>query len=157
MSTVHLIRHAKAKNRLTWEEPDHLRPLTKRGRRESVAIAGRLDGEALARLVSSPFVRCLQTLEPVAVALDLPIETTELLAEGADGADACELLLTLAAERPVACCTHGDVLSDVVDIVASSGVPLVGPRMTPVASAWVFEVEGGHFVSAHFVEQPPRS
>ena len=31
MSAIHLIRHAKAKNRLTWEEPDHLRPLTKRG------------------------------------------------------------------------------------------------------------------------------
>ena len=157
MSAVHLIRHAKAKNRLTWEEPDHLRPLTKRGRRESVAIAGRLESDTIARLVSSPYVRCLQTLEPVAVALDLPIETTELLAEGADGTDACELLLALAAERPVVCCTHGDVVSDVVGIVAGSGVPLVGPQMAPVASTWVLDVEDGRFVSGRFVEQPPRS
>ena len=83
---MHLIRHAKAKSRLAWEEPDELRPLTKRGRREAAAIAVRLGEEPLARLVSSPFVRCVQTLEPLAVALDLPIETTDLLAEGADGA-----------------------------------------------------------------------
>ncbi len=157
MSTIHLIRHAKAKNRLTWEELDDLRPLTKRGRREALAIAARLGEEPVARLVSSPFVRCLQTLEPLAVALELPIETTDELAEGADAERAAELLLTLAgSERPIACCTHGDVLFGVVDVVARAGVPLDGPRVAPVASAWVLEVEGGQFVRARFVDQPPR-
>jgi 8-oxo-dGTP diphosphatase len=78
---VHLIRHAKAKNRTEWAEPDELRPLTKRGRREAIAIAERLESDPPGRLVSSPFVRCVQTFEPLAVTLGLPIETTELLAE----------------------------------------------------------------------------
>lgn len=156
MTTIHLIRHAKAKNRLTWEEPDHLRPLTKRGRREADAIAARLGEEQLVRLVSSPFIRCLQTLEPLAVVLDLPIETTDLLAEGADGAGATDLLLSLAESRPVACCTHGDVLFEVVDAVARAGVLLEGPRDAPVASAWVLDFEDGQFVGGRFVEQPPR-
>ena len=64
MSNVHLIRHAKAKNRLEWDDPDHLRPLTKRGRREAAALAERFRDEGLARLVSSPSVRCVQTLQP---------------------------------------------------------------------------------------------
>ena len=156
MSTIHLIRHAKAKNRLTWEEPDHLRPLTKRGRREALAIAARLGDEPLARLVSSPSVRCLQTLEPLALALDHPIETTDVLAEGADGESAADLLLSLAGKDPIACCTHGDVVFEVVDLVASSGVPLDGPRSAPVASTWILEVEDGRFVGGRFVDQPPR-
>ena len=156
MSTVHLIRHAKAKNRHTWSEPDHLRPLTKRGRREADAIAARLGEEPLTRLVSSPFARCVQTLEPLALALDLPIETTELLAEGADAERAAELLLSLAAGGPLACCTHGDVLFEVIDLVGGSGVPLDGPAEAPVASTWVLTADDGRFAEARFVDQPSR-
>lgn len=155
-TTIHLIRHAKAKNRLTWEEPDRVRPLTKRGRREAQAIAARLGHESLARLVSSPFVRCVQTLEPLAVGLELPLETTDLLAEGADGPSAVALLLSLAERGPIACCTHGDVVFEVVDAVARTGIPLDGQRGAPVASTWVLEVVEGRFVAARFVEQPPR-
>ena len=156
MTAIHLIRHAKAKNRMEWTEPDELRPLTKRGRREARALAEGLASEELARLVSSPYVRCLQTLEPLAAAVELPIETAELLAEGADGNEAVELLLSLASEAPAACCTHGDVLFDVLGIVADAGVQLAGPPDAPVASAWVLEVEDGRFTGARFVEQPPR-
>ena len=153
---MHVIRHAKAKSRLAWEEPDELRPLTKRGRREAAAIAARLGEEPLARLVSSPYVRCVRTLEPLAVALDLPIETTDVLAEGADGDRAAELMLSLAGDGSIACCTHGDVLLDIVDVVAESGVALDAPRAAPVASTWVLTVQDGRFVGARFVDQPPR-
>jgi phosphohistidine phosphatase SixA len=153
---VHLIRHAKAKNRLDWTASDELRPLTKRGRREAGALAERLGGEELTRLVSSPYVRCLQTLEPLALAVGLPIESTELLAEGADGGSAVELLLSVSGTGPVACCTHGDVLYDILGIVAVAGIHLDGPRDAPVASTWILAVEDGRFASARFVDQPPR-
>ena len=156
MSTVHLIRHAKAKSRVEWTEPDELRPLTKRGRREAEALAERLRHEPLAQLVSSPFVRCVQTLEPLAVAIDLSIETTELLSEGGEASGVVELLLSLAREGPIACCTHGDVLFDVVRSVASSGVPLDGPYDVPVASAWILEIEGDRFTGGYFVERARR-
>jgi 8-oxo-dGTP diphosphatase len=156
MSTVHLIRHAKAKNRLKWTEPDQRRPLTKRGRREAAAIASRLEDEPIVRLVSSPYLRCLQTLEPLASVLDVSVETSDLLAEGADGQQAHELLLSLAAAGPIACCTHGDVLYEVVSLVARSGLPLDGSLLAPVASTWVLDVEDDRIVRARFVEQPPR-
>jgi phosphohistidine phosphatase SixA len=156
VTAIHLIRHAKAKNRLEWSEPDELRPLTKRGRREAEALAKRLREEPLTRLVSSPFVRCLQTLEPLAHALDLPIETTDLLAEGAGAEEALALLVLLAQEEPIACCTHGDVLFDVVREVARSGVSLAGPADAPVASSWILEVEDGRVRAGRFMERPQR-
>jgi 8-oxo-dGTP diphosphatase len=156
VTAIHLIRHAKAKNRLEWTEPDELRPLTKRGRREAAALAERLEEVPLVRLVSSPHVRCVQTLEPLALTVDLPIETTQLLAEGGQGADAVELLVTLGSEGEFACCTHGDVLFEVLGIVVDAGVPLDGPRDAPVASTWILEVDDGRFTEARFVEQPPR-
>jgi 8-oxo-dGTP diphosphatase len=154
VSSLHLIRHAKAKNRLEWTEPDEDRPLTKRGRREADALADRLRDEPLARLVSSPFLRCVQTLEPLAVTIGLPIETTELLSEGRGAADVVELLLSLARDGTIACCTHGDVLFEVVRAAASTGVPLAGPFDVPVASAWILEVEGDRFTGGSFVGRP---
>jgi len=156
VSTIHLIRHAKAKNRVEWSEPDEVRPLTKRGRREALALAERLADEHLGRLVSSPYLRCVQTLEPLAVAVDLPVETTDELAEGACGESVAALLLSLAAERPLACCTHGDVVYDVLRFVADEGVLLDGPRDSPVASTWILAAESGRFAGARYVEPPPR-
>jgi 8-oxo-dGTP diphosphatase len=81
VSVVHLIRHAKAKNRLEWSEPDDVRPLTKRGRRE--ASRSRRGFSRIRRTGSSRArTRGIQTLEPLALALDLAIETTDELAEG---------------------------------------------------------------------------
>lgn len=154
MTHVHLVRHAKAKNRAEWTDPDDLRPLTKRGRREAVALAERLRSQELARLVSSPFTRCVQTFEPLAEALDLAIETTDLLAEGAAGGRALELLLSLSKTESIACCTHGDVLHEVVRWVAATGVRLDGPLDSPIASAWVLEIDDDRVVGAAFVERP---
>jgi 8-oxo-dGTP diphosphatase len=156
VTVVHLIRHAKAKNRAEWREPDELRPLTKRGRREAVALAELLADEPVERLVSSPYMRCVQTLEPLALKTDLAIETTALLAEGAGGEPAVALLVSLAVAGSVACCTHGDVVHEVVSALASGGVVLDGPREAPVASTWVLEIDASRVVGARFVEPPPR-
>jgi 8-oxo-dGTP diphosphatase len=156
VSSVHVIRHAKAKNRVEWKDPDHLRPLTKRGRREAVALAERFREERLARLVSSPYVRCVQTLEPLALEAELPIETTELLAEGAGGPAVADLLVSLAAREPVACCTHGDVLFDLLRAVSAEGLVLDGPSAAPVASSWSFVVDSGRLVGARYEPPPPR-
>jgi len=155
MTVVHVVRHAKAKNRAEWTEPDELRPLTKRGQRQADALAARLRDERPARLVSSPYVRCVQTLDELARALDLPIETTELLAEGGDGARALDLVSSLGrSESPVVCCTHGDVLFDLLRQVTAAGVTLDGPRDAPVASTWALEVVDGRIVGALYVERP---
>ena len=154
MSTVHVVRHAKAKNRAEWTEPDELRPLTKRGRRQAAALAERLREEHPALLVSSPYVRCIETLDDLARELEISIETTELLAEGASGARALELVLSLSVAESAVCCTHGDVLFDLMRGVASSGVTVDGPLAAPVASTWDLDVADGRVVGARFLDRP---
>jgi 8-oxo-(d)GTP phosphatase len=155
-TAVHLIRHAKASSRRRWDGPDHLRPLTKSGRRQAAALTERLDGQPLSRLVSSPHVRCVQTLEPLGGARGLAVEIADELAEGAPGDGALDLALSVAADGPAALCTHADVMQLAVQELASAGVPLAGGGLLDLAkgSTWVLEVAGRTFAGARYVPPP---
>jgi 8-oxo-dGTP diphosphatase len=72
------------------------------------------------RIVSSPYLRCVQTVEPLAGALGLAVEHDDRLAEGA-GRAALELL----REDGVVCCTHGDVVGDVLGRGLKKGAAVV--------------------------------
>jgi phosphohistidine phosphatase SixA len=100
-----LLRHASAGHRLDWEHDDHLRPLDARGRRQSTDLVELLRPFGVRRILSSSYVRCVQTVEPLAAALGLEVELDERLKEGEGGA-AAELL----REDGVVCCTHGDIV-----------------------------------------------
>lgn len=150
-----LVRHAKAANRHRWAGPDHLRPLTKTGKRQAQGLAALPDLEHISRLVSSPYVRCIQTFEPLAEVLNMPIEMAEELSEGAATASAIELILKLAGQGSAALCTHGDVMTNVVNELITAAVPLDGPLEFKKGSAWILGVGGGRFESGRYV--PPRA
>ena len=101
-----LLRHASAGDRGTWAGDDLLRPLDERGRRQALAL-GELADRGIRRIASSPYIRCIETVEPLAATLELPIEIDARLAEGADLDDALAFLAEL--DGGVAC-THGDVV-----------------------------------------------
>jgi phosphohistidine phosphatase SixA len=105
-----LLRHAAAGDREHWDGDDFHRPLDARGRREAEALVALLSPLGVRRVVSSPYVRCVQTVEPLAAALGLPLELDDRLAEGAGRA-----ALTLLQEDGVVSCTHGDVVHELVD------------------------------------------
>lgn len=104
-----LLRHAAAKERYEWPGDDAHRPLNKKGRRQAEELATTLAAGDVRRVVSSPYVRCVQTVEPLAAALGLDVELDDRLAEGA-GMSAQELI----AEPGVIACTHGDVIYDLI-------------------------------------------
>jgi phosphohistidine phosphatase SixA len=104
-----LVRHASAGDRRDRAGDDRLRPLDARGRRQSAALVELLRPLEPRRIVSSPYVRCVETVEPLAAALGLPVEQDDRLAEGA-GRAALELL----REDGVVGCTHGDVVEEVL-------------------------------------------
>jgi 8-oxo-dGTP diphosphatase len=112
-SLVLLVRHAKAGDRNRWVGDDRLRPLDGRGRRQADAMAAPLAGYPLTRLVSSPYVRCVQTLEPLSARLGMPVEPDQAIAEGASAEEARALLGRLGS-GPVVLCTHGDVVEALV-------------------------------------------
>ena len=118
-----LLRHASAGERSAWDGDDMLRPLDKRGRKQASKLRDELRARGVKRVVSSPYVRCMQTVAP----LGLEIVPDERLAEGASERDTRELLAML--DDAVAC-THGDVVENVLgrSLKKGAGVVLDGDR-----------------------------
>jgi 8-oxo-dGTP diphosphatase len=105
-----LLRHAAAGDRDRWDGDDFHRPLDSRGRSESEALVELLRPFGLRRVVSSPYARCFQTVEPLAAALGLSLELDDRLGEGEGRA-----ALDLVQEDGLVMCTHGDVVRALVD------------------------------------------
>jgi 8-oxo-dGTP diphosphatase len=112
-----LVRHAAALRRRDWSKPDHLRPLTPKGTSQAEGLVELLRPFGVRRILSSPFVRCVETVEPLALALGLPVEPVADLAEGA-GRSALRILADL--DGTAVLCSHGDVLPQLVEALAPS-------------------------------------
>jgi 8-oxo-dGTP diphosphatase len=105
--SVLLLRHASAGDRKAWDGDDRLRPLDARGRQQAQTLRDLLRHRPITRIVSSPYVRCSETVEPLADALGIEVETDERLAEGTPP----ELALSLLEQLDDGlACTHGDVI-----------------------------------------------
>lgn len=72
---LYLIRHCKAEG----QEPDA--PLTSEGRLQAKQLAEFLSDKGIERIVSSPFVRACETVDPLAQKLNIPVEIDERLRE----------------------------------------------------------------------------
>ena len=108
-----------------------------------------LDGHEVTRVLSSPALRCVQTVEPFAAARGLEVEPDERLAEGADHAGT-ELARTLLAE-PVLICSHGDVIPAIVRAAVRDGVDLAGEPPCGLASVWIVSGCDRRFDTARYV------
>jgi 8-oxo-dGTP diphosphatase len=106
--SLFVLRHAWAGHRDGWHGPDHKRPLDERGEVQASQMPHVFDGFAVTRLLSSPYVRCVQTVRPLADARGIVIEESEELAEGASEDEWLPLLERLAFEDAIAC-VHGDI------------------------------------------------
>jgi 2,3-bisphosphoglycerate-dependent phosphoglycerate mutase len=76
---VFLVRHCAA----AGQAPDA--PLTAEGRAQALALAGVLAGRGIDRIISSPFLRARQSIEPLAQRLGLTLRIDDRLAERALG------------------------------------------------------------------------
>ena len=112
---IHLVRHAHAGSRKAWDDDDRERPLSERGQAQARGVLDDLADVGVDRLWSSSYVRCVQTLDPLADRLGLEVEVVDPLTEGGSGAEALDLLLYAARSGlTVAACSHGDVIPAVV-------------------------------------------
>jgi 8-oxo-dGTP diphosphatase len=152
MIKVFFIRHAKAGERERWTDPDHLRPLTKPGFKQADALVGLLADDDIARVLSSYYVRCVQTVEPLAHARGLKVEDHDALVEGAFTGDA--LALIQEAPEPTALCTHGDVMENVVGHLQDAGVDGADRSLAKKGSTWVLSVDRGRVVRAAYLAPP---
>jgi 8-oxo-dGTP diphosphatase len=150
--TVYVVRHARAGSRSAWKGADDLRPLTKAGRRQAEALVEPLAGEGVTRIVSSPYVRCRQTVEPLAQLLRLPVDLSDALTEGAPLAEELRLIEKVGDEQSVLC-THGDMIGALLDHLRERQVPVVGDSYEK-GSTWALDVHAGTIVGARYFAPP---
>lgn len=135
MGRIYLVREADAGSRSAWPGPDRLRPLTTSGWRQARELAERLDGIRIDRIVSSPWLRCQQTVLPLAEPRDLPIDSEAAIGQIASVGRAMRLLC--ASEQATVFCMHADLVLALIERLRCSGGrvrPLCGLAWTTVVS-----------------------
>ena len=132
---LYLIRHAKAGSRTRWTDDDRQRPLTDAGRVQSEMLAERLADVATGEFVSSPYLRCMQTLEPIAARRGAIVRADDRLAEDTRFAGATELLSELPDGSVL--CSHGDVIPETIAALERRGCRILTEPDWRKASVWV--------------------
>ncbi len=150
---AYLIRHAKAGDRATWTGDDLSRPLSKMGHRQARALVKMLSSRPVKRIVSSPAVRCVETVEPLAAQRGLPIEPRDELLEGASLSGLLGLLDELRSTATVLS-GHGDLIPAVVEHLEGQGMVIGSSRGWKKGSVWALEREAGLIVSATYTPPP---
>ena len=140
-ATIYLVRHAKAGSRYRWNGNDHERPLSGPGREQAAALAVRLAAKRPPTLLSSPYVRCMQTLEPLADALGTEVVAQKALYEGEPFEPVLELLAEVDTRTVL--CSHGDIIPATIDALIRRGMEVDGEPDWRKGATWVLKRRGG--------------
>lgn len=132
-----LVRHGKAMLRKHWSGDDQSRRLAGRGRRQAVELIPLLEAYGVSRLVSSPAVRCYETLTPYREYKGIETETIDLLTEeegtrDPDGVAAIVRELADDIAEPTALCGHRPVLPSMQEGLGLKPKPMVVAEVTVV-------------------------
>ena len=153
---IYLVRHAKSEKRNGWDGPLPLRPLTPLGLEQARALAEELAADHIPRVLTSPHLRCRQTIEPLAQLWDSGVQLDERLAEGTSPAKSLTLLDELD-DRPALICTHGDVIQSWMAELEERGATLDGPFRSEKASVWIVEQGEAGAITARYRPAPDIS
>ncbi len=152
--TIFLTRHAHAGKRSEWTAEDRLRPLSKRGKAQADALTRVVGDLVVGQIISSPYVRCMQTVEPLAQKFELTVQSSEALAEGAEVEEAYRMLLELDEFDGVAC-SHGDLIPHLLRRLVTDGMDTDGPLIDQKGSTWVIDLRNGKPFRGRYV--PPSA
>jgi 8-oxo-dGTP diphosphatase len=153
--SLYLVRHAKAGERRSWSGDDRERPLSAKGWRQSKELAQRLSAHQVTHLVSSPYLRCIQTLEPLAEATGLSVDVDDRLCEGESFSGVLDLLDELPDGGVLS--SHGDIIPETIDALVRRGLEVRSAPDWRKSSVWVIERnDKGRYTRAR-VWPPPVS
>lgn len=153
---LYLVRHGKAGSRSDFHGDDRMRPLSPAGYRQARALADSLTAAGVKTLISSPFLRCIETLQPTARAIGAAVAVDNRLAEGRSGVDVLELLTAVVDAAAV--CSHGDVIPETIAALQRRGCELTSAPDWRKGSVWVLDRDAnGEIVTAHAWPPPDVS
>ena len=117
-----IVRHAKAKPRSAWSRAEGDRPLVATGLRQAKAVSRLLLAWRPGRVLTSPWVRCVQTVRPYVKAENPRFKTvdavTEHNARRKPGKARAAVEGLFDKGKPVVLCTHRPVLPLVFEVLA---------------------------------------
>jgi 8-oxo-(d)GTP phosphatase len=137
------MRHASAGSRLPSPTEDRARSLDPSGRADTRELLVSLAPYAIERVVTSPHVRCVETVEPIARQRGLDVECREALAPDGSRVDLLNLLEELPDSALV--CTHREIFERLFD----------GEIRCEKGGVWTVEVRDGRVVPLEYL--PPAS
>lgn len=153
LGPLYVLRHAKARSREGWPGPDKKRPLTRPGRRQAARLVERLADLDVECILSSPFVRCVQSVAPLARERGLEIEVAPVLAEGREIAQVAAFLESLD-DRATVVCGHGPEIQGLITRLRRRGAEVDGPRSTAKGAMWVLDRAGDRITAARYLADP---
>jgi 8-oxo-dGTP pyrophosphatase MutT (NUDIX family)/phosphohistidine phosphatase SixA len=158
------VRHAKAKARSTWKHADPVRPLDARGREQAKALVPILAAFGVTRVVTSPSVRCLDTVLPYAVATGYGTHIKVGLSEEGfaerPGRATHHLTQLLERGEPAVLCSHGPVLPVLLEqlaAIADSGGSFANTAKVTLSEATRSGMGKGEVLVAHVVGTGPTA
>ncbi len=159
LTTLLVVRHAKAGSRAEWTEADELRPLSHNGEKQVPPIRRLAPVYGVDRVYSAPLVRCVRTVQPVADDLGVKVLEEELLAEkaytGMEEAAVRRMLEIVAGDEAPMVCSQGGVIPDLVSRLAKdAGLRLASRVQAKKGSVWALFFAGSELVAGDYLAVP---
>ena len=149
---LYLVRPAHAEARAAWSGGDRLRPLTARGERQAHALERALDRVPLSQIYSDSSLRSRETVDGLAIARGLSVESEDRLDPGTRAEEVLELLEE-GAGGPTLLCASRRLIEELLVTLGVGEHESARPRCQK-GSLWRLVLRGRRVVRAEY--EPPR-
>lgn len=158
VTTLLVVRHAKAGKRGDFPQDDKLRPLDAAGRAQAEALVPHLLAYGVTDLHSADRTRCIQTLAPTAdeIGRDVIVEPTMTEEAYNDNPKAANARLLEISRLPGVhvVCSQGGVIPGLLDWLATRSSISLPPAKNRKGSLWALTMLDGRLLSADYLDSP---
>lgn len=146
---LYLVRHGSAGVRDDADPADTERHLDSTGLRQAVTVAERLAEAGVTAVLASPAARCVETIEPLAAAVGLPVDIDGRLFEGTDIESTWSLVEALVEHDEVAVLPH-EHHPRAHPPGQGPGMEVPGKAGCSKGSLWTLEWDGERFATGTY-------
>ena len=156
--TLLIVRHGTAGRKARYKGDDRKRPLDRKGRAQAKSLVPQLLAFGASSVFAADRSRCVQTVEPLASKLGVPISIEKALTEEAyadDPKSAHKRMLEIAALGGTpAICSQGRVIPYLIDWWCERDGVKPDKSRNRKGSTWVLSLSGGRLVAADHMPSP---
>jgi len=153
--TLIILRHTKALERGDWDGDDGKRTLSDLGHLQALSLVNKLEPFAIDEIYSSDFVRCVETVMPLAAHRGLQIAQTPTLNEETFEADPTRAVTFANAlkqdAKNILICSHNPVIPTIVRGILNLGMKNRDLIKLEPGDAWIVHRVRGEIVGLDYL------